>query len=130
MANYGINTRARLGRNREEKRCYYCELPETTTHLFIECRFFNEVFLMLKEHVKRISVLYIPREENTIIYLQVISRITSWTQQRQIAYLIGNYLHAIWRFRMFTCVRGDCESNSGCRQMFNECIKYLPYDNG
>ncbi|CAF4070736.1 unnamed protein product [Rotaria sp. Silwood1] len=66
LANYGVNTRARLGRNNEEKRCYYCELPETTSHLFIICRYFNKVYLMLMEHVRRISGLSISRELTTI----------------------------------------------------------------
>ncbi|CAF5226263.1 unnamed protein product, partial [Rotaria magnacalcarata] len=39
LANYGVNTRERLGKTMEEKQCLYCNLPETTTHLFIQCCF-------------------------------------------------------------------------------------------
>ncbi|CAF3489106.1 unnamed protein product [Rotaria socialis] len=36
LANYGVNTRERLGKTMEEKQCLYCNLPETTIHLFIQ----------------------------------------------------------------------------------------------
>jgi len=130
LANYAINTRDRLGTNIEEKRCFYCDLPETTSHLFIKCPFFNQVYLMLTDHVRRISDLSITREEDTIIYLKSISQISSPTTQRQIAFLIGNYLHVIWRFRMVTFFKGNVKVLSSCIQMFNASLRNIPYDNG
>ncbi|CAF4543415.1 unnamed protein product [Rotaria sp. Silwood2] len=130
LAHYGINTRARLGRNDEEKRCYFCDLPETTSHLFITCRFFNEVYLLLMEHVRRISGLFISREDDTIIYLKIISDIPSRIKQRQITYLVGNYLNVIWRFRTFSYVRVNCEPIFGCVKTFNAYLKDMSYDNG
>jgi hypothetical protein len=47
------------------------------------------------EHVRTKSGLTIPREENAIIYVRIISGLESWTTQRPITYLAGNYLYII-----------------------------------
>ena len=130
LANYGINTRSRLGRNTSERKCYYCEAAETITHLFVECPFFDNVHSMLRERIKQICGFTISRDEETIIYLGFISRVTTGVQQKQIAYLIGNFLYGVWRFRRFTAVGNSPNPIHGCIKKLESCIRYMPYDNG
>ena len=130
FANYGINTPDRVGRNTDEKNCYYCEAPETISHLFIECPFFNSMHSRLRERIKQICGLTISREGEPIIYLEIISLIATDNKQKQIAYIIGNFLYVIWRFRCLTRAGNNPASIYGCIKMFETSTRYVPYDNG
>ena len=85
---------------------------------------------MLRERIKQICGLIISRDEETIIYLGTISRLTTGAQQKQIAYLIGNFLYVVWRFRRFTVVGSSSISIHGYIKMFESCTRYIRYDNG
>jgi hypothetical protein len=133
LANHGINTRDRLGKTLDEKKCLFCPLPETLSHIFITCSFFNAMYKLLFEYIKNKFKLSISRSEDEIIYLKIVSTTTSMRLQKPITYTIGNYLYSIWTYR--------CDMNNysnqkrknhpgGCQNMFMVHMKNLPFDNG
>ncbi|CAF3957632.1 unnamed protein product, partial [Rotaria magnacalcarata] len=130
LANYGVNTRERLGKTMEEKQCLYCNLPETTTHLFIQCCFFQELFTMMLTYIQNASGIIIERKVDEIVYLKTILSIDSTLVQRKTSFIIGNYLHSIWLFRSITIHGGRRHNCNGCKSIFKTKMKYLPYDNG
>ena len=50
--------------------------------------------------------------------------------KRQTAYVIVNYLYAIWLYRAITINDGVNASRNGYIHIFKASMKYLPYDNG
>ncbi|CAF3557390.1 unnamed protein product [Adineta steineri] len=130
LANFGINTRDRLGKTMEEKKCLFCPLPETLSHLFITCSYFEEIFKLLFEYIKNKFSLSITRNGNEIIYLHIISSITSNKIQKQVTYTIGNYLYAIWSYRCIMKNGSRKNQLRRCREIFMTNMRYLPFDNG
>ncbi|CAF2832906.1 unnamed protein product [Rotaria sp. Silwood2] len=132
LANYGINTHDRLGKTSEEKKCLFCSLPETLSHLFITCSFFNKIYILLFEYINKFNVS-ITRSEYDIIYLKIVSSTTSRIAQKQITYSIGNYLYAIWSYR---CIinnsnnRNQKDHPGKCQDRFMIYMKKFPFDNG
>ncbi|CAF4765260.1 unnamed protein product [Rotaria magnacalcarata] len=61
LANYGINTHDRLGKTLEEKKCLFCSLPETLSHIFIACSFLTS-FTHCYLNTLKISLMYQSQE--------------------------------------------------------------------
>ncbi|CAF3448004.1 unnamed protein product [Rotaria socialis] len=130
LANYGINTHDRLGKTLEEKKCLFCSLPETLSHIFITCSFFNEIYKFLFEYIKNTFNVSIPRSEYEIIYLKIVSSTTSRIFQKQITYSIGNYLYAIWSYRCIINNRNQKDHPGKYQDRFMIYMKNFPFENG
>ena len=130
LANYGINTRDRLEKTIEEKKCLFCPLPETLTHLFITCSYFDEMFQLLFKFIENKFNIHTTRNEYEIIYLKILSSTTSSQIQKQITYTIGNYLFSIWSYRCIINNGGRKNHYRRCQELFIANMKYLPFDNG
>ena len=130
LSNYGINTRSRFGKTTNEKQCFFCASSETLPHLFIQCPFFDELFNMMSSYVHRVSGLPTTRTSDEIIYLKIILSIKPKIIRRQVAYIIGNYLYAIYLYRT-DMANGNAHRNClKCLTIFQSNMKYSPYENG
>ena len=69
----------------QDKQCLYCNLPETTTHLFSQCGFFQELFTMMLTYIHNASDMIIGRKVDGIVYLKTILSIDSTLVKRKTA---------------------------------------------
>jgi exonuclease III len=131
LANYGINTRARLGTSGESRKCYHCVAPETIAHLFTECPASNQCLSHLERLIRVITGHQVPRTEPSIIYLQnALCGAPDKLSQNKVVRLIGAYLHSVWTYRNDARSPNHRHSTSGALPIFRARIAKHPFDNG
>lgn len=134
LANYGIHTRSRTGHNDATRQCHLCNEVETPAHLFTKCPSFDKMFICLNVKLESICSNKINKTQMDIIYLKEIHQLSSSRLIRKnIVFMIGNYLHSIWKYR--NIARHQCSRNfqvdpSMATRLFLTSIKRLPFDVG
>ena len=131
LANYAINTRARLGTSGSSRQCYHCQAPETTTHLFTTCPATDHCFKHLDDHVRKLTGKSIERTEPGIIYLQnTLIGAPNKNSRNKVVCLIGTYLYSVWTYRNSARSPNHRSSPTGALQIYRASIAQLPFENG
>lgn len=130
LANYGINTRARLGTSGSSRKCYHCAAPETVANLFTKCLASDTCFTHLSDHVRDITGNQLERSEASIIYLQHALIGAPTKQDRsKVVRLIGTYLHSVWAYRNAARSPNHQPTPNGALQIYLARISQLPFNN-
>lgn len=131
ISNYAVNTRARIGTDERQRQCYYCNQPETISHLFLHCSSTNRCFQHLNTRIVSLTGATIGRADRELIYLRNILDITSNKRHRTtIVNMIGYYLHTIWQCRNHMRSATGRNDSANALIIFKSVTAHLPFDNG